>query len=204
MKTILYIHGLSSSGALGTAKHLQSLLPDTHIIAPDLPIEPLEALELLHILVATEHPDLIIGTSMGGMFAQQLYDSKKIIVNPAFHVSRTMRKQIDVCSFLNPRKDGATTYTITPELCNRYEEMERHQFDGITENAITKTWALFGGHDQVVNCREEYLQCYHNYKSFEGEHRLRLENIRDTVIPLAKQICLDKIWFKDQTDRNLV
>ena len=66
MKTILYIHGLSSSGALGTAKHLQSLLPDTHIIAPDLPIEPLEALELLHILVATEHPDLIIGTSMGG------------------------------------------------------------------------------------------------------------------------------------------
>lgn len=77
MKTILYIHGLSSSGASGTAKHLQSLLPDTRIIAPDLPIEPLEALELLHLLVATEYPDLIIGTSMGGMFAQQLYNSKK-------------------------------------------------------------------------------------------------------------------------------
>ena len=193
MKTILYIHGLSSSGASSTARHLQSLLPDTRIIAPDLPLEPLEVLKLLHQHVAAEHPDLIIGTSMGGMFAQQLYDSKKIIVNPAFHVSRTMRKQIGVCAFLNPRKDGATTYTITPELCNRYEEMERHQFDGITENTISKTWALFGEHDQVVNCREEYLQYYRNYKTFEGEHRLCFENIRDTVIPLAKQICLDTI-----------
>ena len=51
---------------------------------------------------------------MGGMFAQQLYDCKKIIVNPAFHVSRTMRKQIGICPFLNPRKDSAITYTITP------------------------------------------------------------------------------------------
>ena len=77
MKTILYIHGLSSSGALGTAKHLQSLLPDTHIIAPDLPIEPLEALELLHILVATEHPDLIIGTSMGGECSHNSFTTAK-------------------------------------------------------------------------------------------------------------------------------
>lgn len=193
MKTILYIHGLSSSGASGTARHLQSLLPNTRIIAPDLPIEPLEALELLHLLVSTEYPDLIIGTSMGGMFAQQLYNSKKIIVNPAFHVSRTMRKQIGVCSFLNPRKNGATIYTITPELCDHYEEMERHQFDGINDCVIEKTWALFGEHDQVVNCREEYLQYYRNYKTFDGEHRLRFENIRDTVIPLVKQICLGTI-----------
>ena len=193
MKTILYIHGLSSSGASGTARHLQALLPDMRVIAPDLPIDPDEALAMLRDLVATERPDIVIGTSMGGMFAQQLYDCRKILVNPAFHVSRTMRRQIGVCAFLNPRKDGATTYTITPELCNRYEEMERHQFDGITENAISKTWALFGEHDQVVNCREEYLQYYRNYKTFEGEHRLCFENIRDTVVPLAKQICLDTI-----------
>ena len=49
MKTILYIHGLSSSGASSTARHLQSLLPDTRIIAPDLPLEPLEVLKLLHV-----------------------------------------------------------------------------------------------------------------------------------------------------------
>ena len=80
MKTILYIHGLSSSGESGTVRHLQDLLPETRVIAPDLPIDPDEVLEMLHTLVASEHPDMVIGTSMGGMFAQQLYDCKKIIV----------------------------------------------------------------------------------------------------------------------------
>lgn len=87
MKTILYIHGLSSSGASGAARHLQALLPDIRVIAPDLPIAPDEALAMLRDLVATERPDIVIGTSMGGMFAQQLYDCRKILVNPAFHVA---------------------------------------------------------------------------------------------------------------------
>lgn len=65
MKTILYIHGLSSSGASGTARHLQDLLPETRVIAPDLPIDPDEVLEMLHTLVTSEHPDMVIGTSMG-------------------------------------------------------------------------------------------------------------------------------------------
>ena len=82
MKTILYIHGLSSSGASGTARHLQALLPDMRVIAPDLLIDPDEALAMLRDLVATERPDIVIGTSMGGMFAQQLYDCRKILVNP--------------------------------------------------------------------------------------------------------------------------
>ena len=93
MKTILYIHGLSSSGASGTARHLQDLLPETRVIAPDLPIDPDEALAMLRDLVATERPDIVIGTSMGGMFAQQLYDCRKILVNPAFQkmVQRPIR-----------------------------------------------------------------------------------------------------------------
>lgn len=185
MKTILYIHGLSSSGESGTVRHLQDLLPETRVIAPDLPIDPDEVLEMLHTLVASEHPDMVIGTSMGGMFAQQLYDCKKIIVNAAFHVSRTMRKQIGICPFLNPRKDGATTYTITSALCDRYEETEHRQFDGVTDEAVEKTWALFGAHDTVVNCREEYLQHYRNCMTFDGEHRLSYENIRDILVPLV-------------------
>lgn len=184
MKTLLYIHGLSSSGASGTARHLQDLLPETRVIAPDLPIDPNEVLDTLHALVASEHPDMVVGTSMGGMFAQQLYDCKKIIVNPAFHVSRTMRKQIGICPFLNPRKDGAMTYTITSELCDCYEEKERRQFDGVSDEDIEKTRALFGAHDTVVNCREEYLQHYRNCTTFDGEHRLSYENIRDVLVPL--------------------
>ena len=127
------------------------------------------------------------------MFAQQLYDYKKIIVNSAFHVSRTMRQQIGLCSFLNPRKDGATSYTITPELCNLYENMEAYQFEGVTDQAIAETWALFGERDRLVNCRDEYLQYYRNAKTFAGEHRLSFEDIRDVLVPLVKQMCLESI-----------
>ena len=42
------------------------------MVAPDLPLEPEEALDLLQKVCEQEQPDLIIGTSMGGMFSEIL------------------------------------------------------------------------------------------------------------------------------------
>ncbi|NDW12016.1 hypothetical protein D0T50_03830 [Bacteroides sp. 214] len=69
---LLYIHGLSSSGASSTAKNLRILLPEASVIAPDLPINPREALALLSGIGKNESLGIIIGTSMGGMFAQKI------------------------------------------------------------------------------------------------------------------------------------
>ena len=87
---------------------------------------------MLHNLCKTENPDIVIGTSMGGMFTQQMHGFKKIIVNPAFHVSQTLRRNIGTQKFLNPRVDGIMTFEITPQLCEEYAEMESKQFEGIT------------------------------------------------------------------------
>lgn len=65
-RKILYIHGLSSSGKSGTATTLQQLLPNMTVIAPDLPINPHAALELLNTICRENRPNVIIGTSMGG------------------------------------------------------------------------------------------------------------------------------------------
>lgn len=118
---ILYIHGLSSSGSSSTTRNLQALLPDYSVLSPDLPVAPQEALDMLWHLCELEQPQLIIGTSMGGMFAQQLRGYKKILVNPAFHVSEFMRTQIGVHEFLNPRRNGETHYEITSDLCDAYQ-----------------------------------------------------------------------------------
>ena len=96
---ILYIHGLSSSGSSSTAKNLRMFCPNYEILSPDLPILPDEALDMLRSLCKKEHPNIIIGTSMGGMFAGQLRGYRKILVNPAFHVSEFMRTQIGVHEF---------------------------------------------------------------------------------------------------------
>ena len=47
-KTILYVHGFASSGASGTVKNLRNMLPNTRVIAPDLPLNAHEAMALLH------------------------------------------------------------------------------------------------------------------------------------------------------------
>ena len=72
-KTILYVHGFGSSGQSGTVVRLREVLPNAHVVAPDLPLHPEEAMVLLHDTCKKEQPSLIIGTSMGGMYAEMLY-----------------------------------------------------------------------------------------------------------------------------------
>lgn len=188
MRKTLYIHGLSSSGSSNTVSILRNLLPKEKIIAPDLPIDPFKALSLLHQICNKEHPDIIIGTSMGGMFAQQLYGYKKILVNPAFHVSSFMRKNKGVQSFFNERKDGIMTYEITEKLCNSYADLEADQFKGITAFDIENTYGLFGSNDDLVNCTDEYLLHYNHYLYFEGGHRLNRQNIEKDILPLIEYL----------------
>jgi len=69
MKRIIYFHGFASSGASGTVELLRRHLPDFETVAPDIPIDPTEALPYLRDFCQTQQPDLIIGTSMGGMYA---------------------------------------------------------------------------------------------------------------------------------------
>lgn len=185
---ILYIHGLSSSGASGTPANLRRLLPNDIVISPDLPIDPIKALNMLHDICSTQNIDIVVGTSMGGMFTQQMHGYRKIIINPAFHVSQSMRKRLGENQWFNHRQDGATTFTITPELCDAYEEMERHQFDGITDFDRNNSIGLFGNNDTTVNCREEFLEHYTQMFIFDGEHRLSFENVRDIIVPLINKM----------------
>ena len=186
-KKILYIHGLSSSGNSSTAKNLAQLLPDAEIIAPDLPINPNKSIRLLQEICKLELPDIIIGTSMGGMFAQQMHGYKKILVNPAFHVSNFLRNNIGIQAFLNSRKDGSTTYEVTNLLCDEYLKLESRQFEGITLFDSGNTYALFGEKDELVNCQKEYLQYYKKFDWFPGSHRLTFNDVQDVVVPLVKK-----------------
>lgn len=65
-------------------------MPRATVLAPDLPVHPAEAMALLKETVESERPDLIIGTSMGGMYTEMLYGFDRICVNPAFEMGATM------------------------------------------------------------------------------------------------------------------
>ncbi|MDO5447371.1 MAG: YqiA/YcfP family alpha/beta fold hydrolase [Prevotellaceae bacterium] len=186
---ILYFHGFASSGASGTVELLRKLFPEIEIVAPDIPVDPVEALPYLQQLTQDEQPDLIIGTSMGAMYAQQMFGFKKICVNPAFNMS-TMSKVLKTGTFkfLNGRKDHQKEFRITRNIIQHFNQMERQQFKGITEFDKENTYGLFGIHDTTTNCYDLFKKHYANAQRFDGEHHLNEKALRHAVLPLVKQI----------------
>lgn len=186
---ILYFHGFASSGATGTAESLRRMLPEVQVISPDIPVDPSEALPYLRSLCEQEQPDLIIGTSMGAMYAQQMFGFRKILVNPSFNMS-TLSKvfRTGEHKFLNGRKDNAKTFKITKEIIQKQNMMERQQFKGITPFDRENTYGLFGIHDTTVNCYDLFKKYYTNAQRFDGEHHLNEKALRTAVVPLAKTI----------------
>ena len=186
---LLYFHGFASSGATGTAQLLRSMMPEHEVIAPDIPVDPVEALPYLRALVEREQPDLIIGTSMGGMYAQQMFGVRKICVNPAFNMSKLSKvMRPGTYKFLNGRKDNVKEFRITKEIVQHFYTMEMGQFKGITDFDLENTWGLFGFHDTTVNTYDLFKKYYPNAIRFDGEHSLNEKALRTTVVPLIRQI----------------
>lgn len=189
MLKLIYFHGFGSSGEGSTAKTLRELLKDWTVITPDIPVDPLEALPFLEELCKTERPDVIVGTSMGGLYAQQMRGFKRICINPAFDLS----KHRDILyegtfEFFNPRANGETSFVITPEIILHFAEMEVHQFEGITKEEHERVWGLFADNDITVNCEGVFRQYYKNIIHFHGEHRLNRQVIEEVIVPLIKEM----------------
>lgn len=184
-KKLMYLHGFGSSAASGTVKTLRDLLPDFDIVAPDISVDPAEALPFLRGLCMNEVPDVVVGTSMGGMYAQQMRGYNRICVNPAFDMSKKSNiLTVGTHEYFNPRKDGTTHFEITQEIIRHHSEMEEHQFDGITDEDRKQVWGMFADNDQLVNGEPLFLQYYSQVIHFSGEHRMDDRVIEDVLVPL--------------------
>ncbi len=188
-KKILYVHGFASSGQNGTVRTLKLLLPDAETIAPDLPVEPAEALALLMNILASEKPDLVIGTSMGAMYAEMLYGVDRILVNPAFRLADTLLKNngLGRQEFHNPRKDGETSFLVTKTLLEHYREVSSHCFEH-SEQDSDKVYGLFGINDNLVHTFDLFSEHYPQAIRFDGEHHLNDTTILHSLLPVIQWI----------------
>lgn len=197
-KKILYVHGFSSSGQSGTVVKIREMLPGATVVAPDLPLHPAEAMDLLHHTCETENPDLIIGTSMGGMYAEMLYGYDRILVNPAFQMGDTMLKHgmLGKNTFLNPRQDGVQEFIVTKALVEEYKEITAKCFASVTEEENRdRVYGLFGDADPVVHTRDLFSQHYRNAISFHGEHRMNDKILLHSVLPVVQ-------WIDDRREHR--
>ena len=190
-KKLIYVHGFASSGSSGTVMTLRRYLTEWRVIAPDLPVDPFEALELLRGLIEEEKPDIVVGTSMGGMYTQQMWGVPRIVVNPSFEMSRSLLfGKMGRNKYMSKRKDGATEFRIDKAVVERFKEMEKHQFDGITEDEKKLVVGLFGDKDPIVHFQPLMAQLYGEDRCrwFAGEHRLNDTVVKKVLIPLIEEL----------------
>lgn len=200
-KKILYVHGFASSGQSGTVTLLRTLLPEATVVAPDLPIHPAEALDLLHRTCEEEQPDLIIGSSMGGMFAEQLYGYDRILVNPAFQMGETMGSHgmVGKLTFQNPRRDGVQEMVITKAIVKEYRDLPQP----LPRRGDKAVWGLFGDNDPVVHTHDMFKDSYSlplgegrgGVVIFHGEHRLIDKVVHHALIPVIR-------WIDDRQEQR--
>lgn len=194
----MYLHGFGSSGKSHTVEYLKKQLPECHFITPTIPVDPKKALPFLRMLCSTYKPALVIGTSMGAMYAMQMLDCRRICVNPALRMSELPEVlKVGTFEYFQPTASGKTNFTITEEIIQHYRDMEQHLYDGLTDESRHLCWGFFGDEDTTVNCKEEFMrQFYPHIMDFHGGHRMNNTVLREVIIPFAKMLINE-----EQTDK---
>ena len=185
----MYVHGFGSSAQSGTVQMLRTLMPNATVVARDIPLHPEEGLQMLKAMAAEEQPDLIIGTSMGGMYTEMLTGFDRILVNPAFEMGDTMSKFTGKQVFQNPREDGVQEFIVTKGLIKEYQEMTTHNFEHAADpEERTRVIGLFGDNDPVVHTYDLFHEHYPTAIGFHGEHRLTDKVAMHYLIPVIRYI----------------
>lgn len=189
-KKVMYVHGFGSSAQTGTVTRLRQVLCNATVIAEDMPLHPREALSLLHQLCEQEQPDLIIGTSMGGMYTEQLYGFDRIVINPAFRIGETMVEHgmTGAQTFFNPRKDGVQKFFVDNNLVKEYKQVSAQCFSGVDDEERKHVWGLFGDADTLVHTWDLFREHYPKAIRFHGEHRVDERSYMQAVMPVIRWI----------------
>ena len=145
----MYIHGFASSPKSGTRASLARALPKYEWLAPEVSHEPFESLDILNEWARTFKPELIVGTSMGGMLAMYVDapNATKIAVNPSLEMERTLRKMgYGKHPYFQEREDGATEFVIEEPMIQRFVAFKKeHAFVPGTRNI-----GLFSTDDELL------------------------------------------------------
>ena len=97
---IFYFHGFASSERSWKIDLLKKRLTAETIIAPTLPIDPVEVVKLFeHVVVKNGKPGLVIGSSLGGFYAYYAasrFDVPAVLINPSITPWVTLKDHIGI------------------------------------------------------------------------------------------------------------
>lgn len=203
---ILFLHGFTSSGSCAIAealkKHTRSF---ANVTAPDLPLHPYEAMAMLKELCSSVEFDLIVGSSCGAFYGQQLVRSTgvpAILINPFFKMTEFLESRIGTHSYKSIREDGVNAYDVTPELIEEFRRMESEQFKTYDEFNRERVWGLFGSEDTLAHFRDIFEVYYSTALDFKGGHTMTPTNVKRALVPAIKRMVAEIKPIRDRYFRH--
>lgn len=148
--TAIYVHGLASGANAATGKTLSKRFDNFNWITTDFGEDLAANVCQLNECVKEHKPQLIVGTSMGGLTL--LYadapDAVKIAINPALSIADCVRNTIGLGThpYFCKRLDGATEFELTEQMCRDWERyITTHK-----PSLGRASYAVFAAHDELL------------------------------------------------------
>ncbi|MGI6212868.1 MAG: YqiA/YcfP family alpha/beta fold hydrolase [Anaerovoracaceae bacterium] len=199
-KTIGYVHGLGSTANSRTVQLLRKYLPEYDVISDDVDIRPQYAAWDGGCFGSF---DLMIGSSLGGFYAQEGIAKYWILINPALDPVPILREKVGcgTYEYFDERKDGIRTYTLDEkwfeELEKVHGDIENHfaMFPAYQEEMYDRTYIFLGRNDPLIEYEEIEPELKKHYNMdhiqfVEMEHRVTEEFVRDILVPFIKKLPL--------------
>ena len=181
---ILYVHGIGSNRNGNTVNWMREYLVGHTIYSFDIPADPDAAISFIKNKCDELDINLIVGTSLGGFYAMQIYGVQKILINPAIKAYETVANVIGIGTheYLGDREDGIQQYTIDDVFVEKLKTQAIRHFENIDEEVTAETYGIFGTQDEVCDFRQEFINLYRDKQFWEADfgHRMT-EDIFTTV-----------------------
>ncbi|MFC0445202.1 YqiA/YcfP family alpha/beta fold hydrolase [Pseudidiomarina halophila] len=155
---VLFIHGFGSNGFGSKAQAMRAHCQQHHVpfIAPSLSHIPALALQTLEELieqlsaVSTEHKVCLMGSSLGGFYAQVLalkYHLPVVLINPSMHAGRSLRRALGTATHYF----DDSTYEWRESYVATLQEIEP---DYPLPFTASQCWLLVQTGDELLDYRE--------------------------------------------------
>ena len=194
MKKVIFLHGFFASGSCPLALTLKEELEDrAEVITPDLPINPIEALNFIYDLCDKVQPDLLVGNSCGSFYAQILapiVGVPALLGNPHFEMSKFLSERKGKHQYKSPRRDGKQDFVIDDALIEAFEKVEAQQFNYTSLYYKDRVWGLFGELDTLAQYEPVFQKYYTVSHHFPGAHTPTVEETKTWYVPIVEKMLL--------------
>lgn len=186
--TIIYVHGFASAGSSSKGKLLRKHFSSSFkVLTPDLSHDPRKAIAQLEALVQKEKNPIMVGSSLGGFYADYFnvrYDVPVVLVNPLIDAR-------DLSQFLGENKNYYTgeKFVLTQEDVSFLEGIQKKKMSRRYSDA--PEWVLIALDDEVLDHQKakHYFQgqnqiiidCPSGGHRFDDNDDLIIESVMDIL-----------------------